>query len=250
MLLRGFFDDSGSHKESAVYVLAGVLAPLETWNKFEKEWSAILRKDPAITCLHTADANALDKEFKNIPVDQKDAKLVEFAKLLLKFDIKRIDTSILRKDFEELVPETTPDPNFKDPYFLLFYKLITSLVREPSLVGSTLELCFDTQGRIGNRAVAHWDCLTLMFPREFENVSRPIHGSDIDYVSLQAADMYAWHVRKNLIGQLEGRLNNPHRHVDEIFYQLPHLSLPMQRDEIVRHAASITLTAISLSSRE
>ena len=42
MLLRGYFDDSGSHGGEGLYVLGGFLAPSVSWSQFDSEWQDVL----------------------------------------------------------------------------------------------------------------------------------------------------------------------------------------------------------------
>ena len=244
MHFQGYFDDSGSDLQSPIYVVAGLIAAPEVWANFESDWQGVLLESPAISNLHMADANALKGEFANISQEKKDQKLLALAKLFSKHALKRIDTSMRRVDFNEFINKTVPDKNFNDPYFLCFYKIITSLVREPSHSGFNFELFFDDQGQVGQLAVNAWDSLISDYPREFATTARPQFCSDKICVPLQAADMYAWHVRKSLVGKFKGRQVNPHHHIDEIFDQLPYLPLPIHRDELVRHAAGLTLTHV------
>ena len=189
MYFRGYFDDSGSDHQSPIYVVAGLIATPEVWAEFEIDWKGVLSKSPCISSLHMADANALVGEFSEISREMKNEKLLALANLFTKHALKRIDTSMLRTDFDELINKSVPDNNFNDPYFLCFYKIITSLVREPSHCISCFQFFFDDQGQVGQSALNTWEALIADYPQEFGATDRPIFGSDIDHIPLQAADM-------------------------------------------------------------
>jgi hypothetical protein len=41
-MFRAFFDESGTHKESPVMVIAGYVSKLSLWTQFEREWKEVL----------------------------------------------------------------------------------------------------------------------------------------------------------------------------------------------------------------
>lgn len=238
MILQGYYDDSGSHDESPVYVVGGFLSDTNTWAAFTDEWQATLSKGPfPIDYLHMKEANRLTGQFKGCSPALRDQKVFELAELTVKYNLRRIDASILRSDFDDLLAGEYPGPVAKSPYFLCFYKIIIGLAREPSLAGKHITSMFDEQGRTGKDAGDAFDELREMYPEEYKLVSRPIFGSDIDFKPLQAADLYAWHARRYMVDKLSGDDRKQFIHIHMLLNKLENLSLPIDRDELIELAA-------------
>jgi uncharacterized protein DUF3800 len=90
----------------------------------------------------------------------------------------------------------------KNPYFVCFWGVINATARyheELELPETSVDFIFDEQGGIGDDAV-----LCYRWLKETENPSirhllgsTPIFRDDKKVVALQAADMLAWHVRRD-----------------------------------------------------
>lgn len=238
MILQGYFDDSGSDAGSSIYVVGGFLSDANTWAAFTDEWQKILAKEPfPVEYLHMKEANRLIKQFQGCPLPLRDQKVFELAELTVKYKLRRIEASIMRSDFDEMLKGEYPGPVGESAYFLCFYKIITAFAREPSLIGKNIQLIFDEQGRIGEDAREAYTLLREMYPDEYKLISRPIFGSDLDYKPLQAADLYAWHARRYMVDKLEGDERKQFIHIHKLLNELEYLSLPIHRLELVELAS-------------
>jgi len=95
MLLNGYFDDSGSHPESPIFVLGGLVSTVDSWKLFSAEWDAKLRQEPSIEYLKMSEANAFTGQFKRGWNPRlRDQKLLELAEIIPKHAMFRADVSI------------------------------------------------------------------------------------------------------------------------------------------------------------
>jgi hypothetical protein len=64
MMIRGYFDDSGTHGNSSVVVLGGLIGNVEQWERFEIAWAARLAdplpgyNKPPLPMFHLSACNA------------------------------------------------------------------------------------------------------------------------------------------------------------------------------------------------
>jgi hypothetical protein len=250
MTMQGFIDDSGSHAQSAVYVVGGFLGEANTWSNFTDEWKTALHNEPRINYLHTTDAYNLRREFGGWHPRVMQQKLLQLAEVIKKFPLTRIDASISRQDYDDLIFQQYPGPVGEGPYFLLYYKIVTAIARVPELANIDVQLMFDEQGRIGESAQAAWSFLKDEFPNVYAKKSRPTFGSDLTILPLQAADMYAWHARRYMIEKAEGKNPVNYLHIHRVFVDMPHLSLPIYRDDLIELVSGIVIREANIKNTQ
>jgi len=64
-------DDSGSEGLGPVFVLAGYVAPAETWQRFSIDWRAIMDEHPTISHFKMKEANSFRGEFFGWQVEEQ-----------------------------------------------------------------------------------------------------------------------------------------------------------------------------------
>jgi hypothetical protein len=63
VILQGCFDDSGDMTTGPVFVLAGMIAPVDKWLAFSNEWAQALIETPYIEYFKCAEAQGLRGQF-------------------------------------------------------------------------------------------------------------------------------------------------------------------------------------------
>ena len=234
MILQGYFDDSGSHSDSALYVVAGFMARADKWIDFSKQWRSLLDREPSIAVMHCADAYAQSGEFGTgwtVPLIRQ--RLYECAELIPRFAALRVQACVKRSDFDYFIKGIAPDPELNDPYFFCFYKILAEIAKSHAVMDACIETIFDEQGAIGTRSLMHWDYLRSLYPNEFIQFERPTFKSDRQTMPLQAADMYAYHLYSRIRDNFAGEIRLDAKHIDKVIASIPHLSCIMERDEVI-----------------
>ncbi len=126
MILQGFFDDSGSSPNQPIFVLAGFLAPSEAWAEFSDIWAATL-KGKNLDYFKMSEATALQGQFEGWLSSDRDAFVFKLVEIVGNFAKYRIDVSVLRSDYDDLIRDATPLPQYHDPYYLLFQGICRSV---------------------------------------------------------------------------------------------------------------------------
>ena len=87
-MLKGFFDESGTSKNDAWFILAGWVCPVEQWERFSDAWYEALTTHPTIGYFKISEANQLGGEFSKFSREQSDAKKLLLAEVISRFQLR------------------------------------------------------------------------------------------------------------------------------------------------------------------
>ncbi len=172
------------------------------------------KRSPAIAYFKMAEAENLSGEFakrKGWTKESRDAKVLRLVDIVMEMVPRRVSCTISNRDFDVYlrslpVPERTP--NIDKPYFLLSQYLMMDLAIYHGFNGIAhpTDFIFDEQGTIGLEAFKGWKNLKEVAAARassggFDFIpylgSPPIFRDEKQFMPLQAADLYAWHVRRH-----------------------------------------------------
>lgn len=211
VFLRGFFDDSGSNANEPYCVLGGLVAPVEAWLTFADEWRNALNGPPKLDYFKMNEAHRLKGQFEGWDEPERDDRVLKLAEIAAKHASLTVGVLISRPvwegamaRFRKLSPLSDQQFPFSlDPYFILFYELATviSEVRRQIQWGEDCDYVFDNQGALGDRTAGFWG---TFLDGASDNVrqyagQKPTHADDKIMTPLQAADLYAWQVRRWIV---------------------------------------------------
>lgn len=198
-----FVDDSGGKGHSRHFVLAGLVSDSERWARFCTDWCDCLAEHPSIPLFKMREAATLSGAFGRFTHLQRDERLRRLANIInnhVEFAI----WTVIDLDAHAQTLSNFAKPS-SEPYFWCLHTLVlgtcfdlweTCNWREP------FEANFDEQLIFGDRA-KKW----LPFISELMRHSHPTESSllpselnfckDDDNPQIQAADMWAWCLRRN-----------------------------------------------------
>jgi hypothetical protein len=208
IVLQAWIDDSGRGKESdsPVFVLAGYAGPVQSFYSFSDDWQAIMRQAPALPYLKGKEANALVGHFKGWTAEQRDAKLENLIAVIRKHDLIAVSVAINFRDFNRILAE--PKGVLKNPYGVAFAYMVGWLMHSANVKPEReeIELIFD-QGTLAREKEIEdaYKGMKGAIPKEAMDllVGRPRFEDDKRHLPLQAADLFAWNVRRDLVEQLK-----------------------------------------------
>lgn len=202
VVLQAYIDDS--YNAGGVFVLAGYIASAEGWANFSREWEEMLPH------------GTLNKHnryhFKMAEMalnEERMARVPGFYRIIenhvLGFVSCKIDISELRGIRSRVqVPGLEIDwAMFGNPYFVAFrclldmFHLQRSRMTEVIPSEERIDFYFDNQAE-KNAVVAMWDSYIKERPEETRLYygATPRFEDDEEFLPLQAADLWAWCVRK------------------------------------------------------
>jgi hypothetical protein len=109
VMLRAYFDDSGTHDDSEVVVVGGLVGSVEQWTAFEQAWAARLAdplpgyNKPPLRMFHLSHCNAKDGEFSGYTDGECDAVTHDFRQIIIDFRLVSTASAIDKRAWDELV---------------------------------------------------------------------------------------------------------------------------------------------------
>lgn len=202
-MLQCFVDDSICKTGDRRLFLAGYIQSAEEWIAFSEQWDAALNEHPKIGYFKMSEAHARRGEFKSFSVAQKTAKVFRLAEIIEKFDPSSYHTSISIRDFNRILKPFAPYP-FESPYSLLFQGIVLGVARfhNDHQISEPTRLIFDRQDGLPSKVIPLFEAMFDTAPEEWRKLITgiPQFEDDVCILPLQAADMLAWHIRREYEG--------------------------------------------------
>lgn len=234
MKLSAYFDDSNSDATTRDLVFAGLVNSDEAWQQFCLAWSLELAKPPTIKHLKMVEANGLRGQFAGWTRNARDLKLQALAEVQNRFRPPwTFDISVSREAYDSHVSPASPR-GLSTPYFAITFAAVSAVVRHLASEGVTTpaEFVFDEQKGVNADVALFFDYMV----ENLDSASRglikmPIgYGDDMQNPPLQAADMLAWHIRR----QREGDENPTVVHRAEYLRSDSHIEMHIPTEMLVR----------------
>lgn len=236
-LLRAFIDDSVAQEGDKRLFLAGYLHRGDRWAAFSEVWKAELEAWPSIAYFKAAEANSLRGQFdhkKGWTEGKRDAKIICLAGVIRAFRPFSFHFSLNRRVFEEELKPVSP--RGFNPHFTACFAVVAGLSQYVAKEGITtpIEFVFDEQEGVASDIALFFSDLKKNLPEATQNLiyGMPIFKSDKDslYLPLQAADLLAWHLRREHV------LGISHPVADDLVNETGHLVGEIPDDMLRRWA--------------
>jgi hypothetical protein len=199
--LRAFIDDSAAQKGDKRLFYAGYLHRADAWAEFSEVWDRELAAWPRIDYFKGTEANILSGQFQGWERDKRNAKVKKLAQIIRAFKAFPFHFSLNRKLFEEILKPVSPY-GLAQPHFTACFHVMSGVVRYAASQGITtpIEFIFDQQDGVDETVRLFFSEMIKSLPLSARNLISdvPWFKSDRDkqFMPLQAADMLAWHVRR------------------------------------------------------
>jgi hypothetical protein len=198
-MLTAYFDDSGTHGDSDVVVIGGLIGAEKHWSPFEIEWKAKLANPlpgkPPLRRFHMAPCMARGGDFAGYSEGERDAVIHDFRQIILDADLTGFSYAVSLKDWDTIIG-TRSFRGLKDPEFFCMSNAITqsAKIARDYTTDKQISLIFDDRP---DRREANEHIFSMYHHGHNLNVGREeIVGisflSSEKIVALQAADMVAW----------------------------------------------------------
>ena len=197
--LQAFIDDSASEVGDQRLFMAGYLNRAEKWALFSDAWDDELRSAPSIDYLKMAEANGLRDQFAGWEPEERDEKLNGLVRVVRHFKPLSFEVSVPRKQFNSLVKSVAPR-GLGNPHFVCAFGIVSILSRFAAGAHADMPIrfIFDRQNEISGDVHTFFHQMISKLPRQAQELISgiPNFEDDKEIKPLQAADMLAWHVRR------------------------------------------------------
>jgi hypothetical protein len=202
MILRAYIDDSDINREP-VSILAGWIAPAGSWAAFADEWQRGLDMKPRLKYFKMSECMGFGGEFAGWSKESRDHRLRYFVKLIEEHKLLAIGGVIRTAEYREIF-RNSPVKTFDVPYYLMFFGLMAGLATSFADIqeavatkADKVDFVFDDQPGQMEKVLASWSYFKEVAPDHIRPLlgDPPIFRNDMTTLPLQAADLYAWHLR-------------------------------------------------------
>ena len=229
-----------------MFVFAGFVLPFEEWLPFVDAWQGVLDKHPKIDYFKMKETHRRNGQFQGFTVLQRDRKIQQLLSLILHYRPTRLQSAISYALYEEAFKGKIA-PGTDHPYFLGYYEVIGVWLRYQYCHGpknQKVDFVFDEQQKEGDIAVSAWRVGAEELPEYLKPLTggKPVQRDDKTFIPLQAADLLAWHVRRNDAEQFAGREFNDT--VWAALQSLPCADGEMTRDRLLKIAEGVQASGL------
>lgn len=193
-MLRAYFDDSGTHGDSPVVVVGGLIGLTEDWGKLEDEWRAKLAfplpGKPPLKAFHLSHLVGHYCEFRDYKSAECDALRHDFRQIILEANLRQLSMVASRLDWDELV--VSPYREFmgsaEEACFIGFIKKSIEVVKEINVPELKIDFIYD----VGRKTPQLENAIKFIENKEYRpEVASVSWGRVKDMPPLQSADMIA-----------------------------------------------------------
>jgi hypothetical protein len=201
MALKAFMDDSAD--ENGIYVLAGHIATAGVWVEFTKEWEEMLPRGTL-----NKDNRFHFKMSEMAMNSERMERVGSFFRILERHDIYSVSCKINIAELKRAMSRIwvlgySVDWGPYDRPFIVTFRVMMDYLHDrrelfPSLpMDEKIDFIFDSQSEKGI-IYAAWDDYLLSKSPESRNRygATPRFEDDNEFLPIQAADLWAWWVRK------------------------------------------------------
>lgn len=190
-VLKAYFDDSGTHLDSDVVVMGGVIAPLEDWESYEPLWQAQLDYF-GITKMHMSHCERAQQQFSGWDRDRRDLCIDKFSDIVCSIGGRMLVSAVSRQDWNMACEKTNLGEWFSDPIDFLFNTCMRRALESRRVdrpQGEEVMVTFDCR----EQNINFWTNLAKGYEKRWsDKLAGFAFGQMAKVLPLQAADMIAY----------------------------------------------------------
>ncbi|HEY8795748.1 MAG TPA: DUF3800 domain-containing protein [Gemmatimonadaceae bacterium] len=198
--VEAYFDESGTHAESLVCVVAGVVASAPDWKEFTRDWQRVMER-ARINTFHATDCANGGGDFKNCGPDERASLYNDVVQLLLTRGIRAVAVVVPTESYSKAFADSPGKPVFPQPYLIGFRHVIDKIcdLIQSETKDATVTLTFEMARRQRGRARELAEFL-MTYAKTWEHFDRV---SGITWATkltppLQAADVIAYEIYREM----------------------------------------------------
>jgi hypothetical protein len=130
LMIQAFVDDSGTHDQAKIVLMAGFLSSYQRWRKLESDWNRVLNPPDEVgrpakpRIFHATDCLGKDGhgDFEGWSKDRRNTLVDRLAVIARQRTIWGFGAAFSRQDYQEVVPEWIKY-KWEHPYYLCFFHI-------------------------------------------------------------------------------------------------------------------------------
>ncbi len=204
-MIQVYIDESGTHDQATIIVMAGFLSSSDHWRKFEMDWNAVLNPaselgaSPQHRVFHATDCLGTNgyKDFAGWSKEERNALVEKLISVVRNYPLLSFASAFALEDYNAVVPKWIRD-KWKHPYYLSMFHSVNLLKvnrQELSLpVNERFAFVFGHKpGFVGLLRELYNELLATEAVGDI--LGEMTHGTPSQDVPIQAADLLCYLVR-------------------------------------------------------
>jgi hypothetical protein len=209
-MLGAFFDDSGTHADSSVVALGGLLGTEQQWDAFAQKWSVLLNRPlegkERLPDFHLTHCRQRFGAFETWSLAERDRITYLFREVIFSVGLVTIAAAVNKIAWDALVVGVVEDELGSSPLELCFVKCIDFVI-EIVRGNKPDEKVFVLMDQGTRRALEKWAIAYRAQPERYPEIEGIGLGPVKKEVGLQGADMIAYETYQYAIEWFKDRDN-------------------------------------------
>ena len=231
MTFSAIFDESGTHESSELIVFGGLIAHQEELNKLSHEWNRRLEEfDRSVTFFHMVEFNRRYQTSTESERQKLDSLVSDLADMICERVTEGCLNSITASEFKALPQEQRK--RYNNPFYYAFEAGISALAKASQSPADNISLTCDDSDD-AEKCLAAFKRLKRLHPHMVAKLSCISFTDDKFYPPLQAADMFAYCYRAELVSAAPGLWQKPRAIIKSAFADVEKSEIRLENDEVV-----------------
>jgi hypothetical protein len=200
-MLIAYFDHTGTHESAPVVAVAGLIANSQNWYVFEEDWAAKLAEPipgkPPLERFHMTDCMAGEGEFSTYSRAERDLVIHDFREIILRSNSHGYCSAVSVPAWQKHMSQHFPSTSIRGEHLFVVGHCIQAMLNLANITAfeNVISLVVDRRDELNNTT-------ELVFLEQSKQtvpnltILGPSFMPSKEVMPLQAADLYAWEVRK------------------------------------------------------
>jgi Protein of unknown function (DUF3800) len=190
-LLKAYFDESGTHDQSTVVMITGLMGTMDQWAVFEQDWTKLL-SNLGLSHFHASACAAREEIFAPLHHSTRRDLFVNLMQIIMDHKLTPVNGTVWRSDWDKFKngPHGGRCP---DPYYLCLEYVIDQMVQWAinHANGESVAPTFALQDEYATRALETYKVIQRI-PRWQNRLGPLVFVPAEDYPALQGADLLGY----------------------------------------------------------
>jgi hypothetical protein len=201
MMLTAYFDEGGTHNDSAVAVLCGYFGPASEWKALSEDWQALLAREN-LPYYHAVDSAHAAGHFKGKSLRECNRVHREVVEIITRRGLVGIGAGVRLAEFRHLYEQVRQETQLKavqkPEYHFCFRQALTYLGQHTrkTFPNEQVSLIFEETSGVMGRVLDVFEGLSKDLTFSF--AGPPLFSPKMGNPQLQAADVLAYEMALDL----------------------------------------------------
>jgi Protein of unknown function (DUF3800) len=190
-LLKAYFDESGTHDQSTVVMITGLMGTMDQWAVFEQDWTKLL-SNFGLSHFHASACAAREDIFAPLHWSIRRDLFVKLMQIIMDHKLTPVNGTVWRSDWDKF-KNGRHGGRYPDPYHLCFEFVIDQMVQWAinHAHGESVAPTFALQDEYATRTLETYKGIQRL-PRWQNHLASLVFAPAEDCPALQGADLLGY----------------------------------------------------------